>query len=403
MDLGATPLANAYLSADALEMPEPYYPLRCRLCATCGLVQLDAVVSPQDIFGNYQYFSSFSSTLAEHSKAFVRTVTARGMLEAGGLVVEIASNDGYLLRFFRQGGFDVLGVEPAANIAAAAEAAGIPTISRFFGVETARELVACGRRPRFVVANNVVAHVPDLSDFLSGLKILLAPGGTISLEFHHLLSIVQRGQFDTIYHEHFQYFSLESLRSALAAHGMTVVDVDTLPTQGGSLRVYARHLEDVVDEPPPAVVRMLAIEREAGLTEPATYRRLASEVFRIKLDLLSFLVEARRAGKAVVCFGAAAKGTSLLNYCGVHADLVDYAVDSSPHKQGLFLPGSRIPIASPDRIAETRPDYVLILPWNLRDEITQQMAHIRQWGGRFVVPVPELQVFDHELAALAQR
>ena len=394
IDLGATPLANAYLDSEDLAKVEAYYPLRAYLCEQCQLVQLEAVASPESIFGHYAYFSSYSKTLLQHSEQFAAAVITRLGLKPGDRVMEVASNDGYLLQFFQKQGLKVLGIEPARNVAAAAIERGVPTVSRFFGTEVARALKAERGQPRLLVANNVVAHVPDLNDFLGGLKVLLAPGGMLSLEFHHLLCLVEQAQFDNIYHEHFQYFSLTSAAHALGAHGLTVVDVEELPTQGGSIRVYARHSDDPDAVPSAQVAALREREARAGLGNPATYHALGARVLAIKLALLEFLVSAKKAGKSVVCFGAAAKGNTLLNYCGVHADLVDYAVDSSPHKQGLYLPGSRIPIDSPDRIAETKPDYVLILPWNLCKEITTQMAGIREWGGQFVVAVPELRVLS---------
>jgi hypothetical protein len=299
------------------------------------------------------------------------------------------------LQYFRSAGLEVLGVEPAANVAAVAVEKGVPTVSRFFGRATAADLVKEGRRPRLLVANNVVAHVPDLNDFLGGMAVLLADDGTLSLEFHHLLSLVRHAQFDIIYHEHYQYFSLHTITTALAAHGLTVVDAEELATQGGSLRVYARHARHASTPAPEAAERLARIrcaEDEVCLAHSGTYHRLADAAAARKVELLSFLVDVRKAGQKVVGFGAAAKGNTLLNYAGVSADWIDYCVDSSPHKQGLCLPGSRIPIMPPSRVADTRPDYLLILPWNLRDEVMGQMSHVRTWGGRFVVPAPALEV-----------
>src|SRR6187549_111124 len=368
LDLGETPLANAYVRAEDLETADLFYPLRLLLCPQCGLAQLEAAASPEAVFSSYQYFSSYSSTLLRHSQLFAESVVERLGLTAGDLVVEVASNDGYLLHYFQAAGLDVLGIEPAANVARVARERGIPTISRFFGAEAASELVRDGRAPRLVVANNVVAHVPDLNDFLAGLSALLARGATLSLEFHHLLRLVEGGQFDNIYHEHFQYFSLT--------------------TQGGSLRVYARRADSDPAAPSPAVTAVLAREAAARLTDPETFHALARRVNQQREALLAFLVDVKRSGRKAVGFGAAAKGNTLLNCSGIHADLVDYVVDSSPHKQGLFLPGSRIPIVSPETVARTRPDYLVILPWNLRAEVMAQMAQIRSWGGRFVVPGP---------------
>ncbi len=391
IDLGTTPLANAYLHPDDLAETQHAYPLRAFLCDCCGLLQLEAVATPESIFLDYAYFSSVSTTLLEHSKAFADTVVERLGLQRGDKLVEIASNDGYLLHFFKELGLDVLGIEPAKNIAAEAVARGIPTLSRFFGADVAAEIAADHGQPRLIVANNVMAHVPDLNDFLAGIKLLLAPGGTVSLECHHLLCLVEQGQFDNIYHEHFQYFSLASAQHGLAAHGLKVIDVEELPTQGGSIRVWATH-DDAAASVSPRVAALLEREARTGLAKASTYRELAARIGDIKAGLLAFLDGAKRAGKSVVCFGAAAKGNTLLNYCGVEAGQVEYAVDSSPHKQGLFLPGSRLPIHDPSRVSETRPDYLLILPWNLCQEITTQMTGIREWGGQFVVAVPELRV-----------
>jgi predicted TPR repeat methyltransferase len=394
-DLGITPLANSYLTPKQLLDPETRYPLQLHLCDGCGLVQLPAVVPAEAIFAHYSYFSSFSNTLLKHSESFVQHMVPRLRLRPSDLVVEVASNDGYLLQYFRSAGLDVLGVEPAANVAAVALEKGVPTIPRFFGRATAGDLVKEGHRPRLLVANNVVAHVPDLNDFLAGLALLLADDGKLTLEFHHLLSLVRHSQFDVIYHEHFQYFSLRSIATALASHNLKVVDAEELATQGGSLRVYVRHAGCANPPRPEAARRMdgiLDAEDEARLADRQTYRRLAEAAAARKVALLSFLVDAKKAGRSVVGFGAAAKGSTLLNYAGVGADWIDYCVDSSPHKQGLLLPGSRIPIMPPSRVAETRPDYLLILPWNLREEVMSQMSHVRTWGGRFVVPAPALEV-----------
>lgn len=392
-DLGATPLANAYLRADQLGEVERYYPLRAVVCSACLLVQIDYVVEPDTLFRHYLYFSSYSGARLESARAFAAHIIERLGLAPGDRVVEVASNDGYLLQQFVARGLDVVGVEPAVNIARAAAAAGVPTMTEFFGASLARTLAEQGQRARLIIANNVLAHVPDPNDFIEGIRILLAPGGVATAEFHHLLSLVEQCQFDTIYHEHFQYFSLATAQRAFAAHGLQVVDVEEIPDQGGSLRLYVRHAGEV-GTPAGRVDRVVASERAAGLDCLERYRQFGTQIAGIKLDLLSFLVNARRDGRSVVCYGAAAKGNTLLNYCGVRADLVDYAVDRNPHKQGLFLPGSRIPIRAPAMVRETRPDYLLILPWNLRDEVMHQKAFIREWGGRFVVPVPSLRVLD---------
>ena len=392
-DLGTTPLANAYLRADQLADAEPRYPLRALLCTACFLVQLEVLADPKAVFGNhYEYFSSYSTTLLQHSQAFANMIAARLRLQPGDRVVEIASNDGYLLQPLGSKGLDVLGIEPAPNVAEAAIRKGLPTMVRFFGTEVASELAAEGRHARLIVANNVLAHVTELNDFIAGLRILLAPGGVITLEFHHLLSLVTKRQFDTIYHEHFQYFSLAAAQNALAAHGLTVTDVEEIPSQGGSLRVYAQHAADVTESPGPRVAAVLAREDAAQLKEVTGYASLAGQMAAVKHDLLSFLANARTSRRSVVCYGAAAKDSTLLNYCGVGVDLIDYAVDRNPHKQGLFMPGSHLPICHPDKVAETRPDYLLVLPWNLREEVIGEMSQVRSWGGQFVVPIPELQI-----------
>ncbi len=392
IDLGRTPLANEYLQPDQVEPPQATYPLRLFLCPRCGLLQSAVAATPDAIFADYAYFSSVSRTLLAQSEMFSREISERLSLSPDDIVVEIASNDGYLLKFFRAHGLRVLGVEPAKNIAAVALAQGIPTLCRFFGTQTAQDIVRVHGRSRLVVANNVLAHVPEVNDFLAGLAILLAPGGTLSIEFHHLLRLVEDAQFDNIYHEHFQYFSLATAMLALAAHGLVVVDVEELPAQGGSLRLSVVHADDQHAEVSARVGEMSEREARAGLATTAAYHELAARAAKAKAALLSFLVSARQTGKSVVCFGAAAKGNTLLNYCGVHRGLVDYAVDSSPHKQGLLLPGSQIPVHDPQKILETRPDYVLILPWNLASEIVAQMSPVRTWGGQFVVAVPELRV-----------
>jgi 2-polyprenyl-3-methyl-5-hydroxy-6-metoxy-1,4-benzoquinol methylase len=396
VDLGVTPLANAYLRPDQLTVVEHHYPLRVLRCEECFLVQVETLVPPYVLFRDYAYYSSYSETLVSESKAFAETVISRLKLAPGDRVIEAASNDGYLLQFFLAAGLDVQGIEPADTVASAAVARGIPTVVRFFGSELARELAAGGQRAKLIIANNVLAHVPDPGDFIDGLRILLEPGGTITIEFHHLLSLIEHGQFDTIYHEHFQYFSLATAQRALAARALTVIDVEEIDAQGGSLRLYVKRTEDVAGPVSHAVGDVLAKEKAAGLFNPECYTRFAERVKAMKLGLVGFLIEARQRQQTVVAYGAAAKGSTLLNYCGVRSDLVEYVVDRNPHKQGLFLPGSRIPIRDPEVISETRPDYVLILPWNLSREIMRQMAQVRSWGGQFIVPVPELAIAPAE-------
>jgi len=388
-DLGMAPLSNAYLRAGQLQRMERFYPLTVYVCSRCFLVQLPEAETPEAIFGDYAYFSSFSDTWLAHAKAYCTAMQERLALDARSLVIEIASNDGYLLQYFREAGIPVLGIEPAANVAGAARAKGIETLVQFFGAAAARALP---RKADLLLGNNVLAHVPDLNDFVSGMKLALADGGTITMEFPHLLRLIEGNQFDTIYHEHFSYFSLLTVRQVFAAHGLTIVDVDELPTHGGSLRIYARHAESAESSASPRVAALEQRERDFGLDRLATYARFNDQVRATKRALLEFLVRAKSEGSSIAAYGAPAKGNTLLNYCGIRTDFIDYTVDRSPHKQGLFLPGTRIPIFAPERIAETRPDYVLILPWNLRDEIVAQMAHVRQWGGRFVVPIPRVEV-----------
>jgi SAM-dependent methyltransferase len=390
-DLGASPLSNSYLEPDQLGAMEPFYPLHARVCARCFLVQIEAVETPERHFGDYAYFSSYADTWLEHARAYVEMATARFGLGPSSRVVEIASNDGYLLQYFKARGVPVLGVEPAANVARVAQEKGIPSLVRFFGRAFAAELAASHGRADLLLGNNVLAHVPDLNDFVAGLAVALAPQGVLTMEFPHLLRLIEETQFDTIYHEHYSYLSLVAVEAAFARHGLALFDVEELATHGGSLRIFARHGPA---EPSARLVALRATERAAGLDRLDAYRGFDERVKAVKRDLLAFLIEAKRAGQSVVGYGAPAKGNTLLNYCGIRTDLLDYTVDRSPHKQGRYLPGTRIPIHAPDRIRATRPDYVLILPWNLRDEITQQMADIRDWGGRFVVPIPTTTVLS---------
>jgi SAM-dependent methyltransferase len=391
VDLGMSPLSNAYLLPEQCGRMEPFYPLCAYVCRQCWLVQLEEFRSPEDIFSEYAYFSSYSESWLQHAREYARAVVERFAMGPRHRVVEIGSNDGYLLRNFRDRGVPVLGIEPASNVARVAEAQGIPTLVRFFGAALAQELAAAGQTADLLVGNNVLAHVPDLHDFVAGLKVLLGRSGVLSLEFPHLLRLMEGNQFDTIYHEHFSYFSLQTAEAALRRHGLTVFDVEELPTHGGSLRVLVGHEEQ--GRPVSSRVRRLRdVEQAAGLDRMDAYTRFAETVHETKRTLLDFLIRAKRHGQAVVAYGAAAKGTTLLNYCGIRTDFIDYVVDRSPHKQGRLLPGTHIPIRSPDRIEATRPDYVLILAWNLRDEIVAQMAHVRDWGGRFVVPIPRVEV-----------
>ncbi len=392
VDLGATPLANSYLSASELEKPEPRYPLHARVCESCFLVQVESAVPAEEIFGDYAYFSSYATTWVDHARKFAHAAIERFGLDQNNLVVEVASNDGYLLRHFVDAGVPVLGVEPAANVAEAAVAAGVPTEVRFFGEAFARELMDRRQEADLLVGNNVLAHVPDLNDFVAGLALLLKPAGVLSMEFPHLLRLIEEVQFDTIYHEHFSYLSFLAVERVFSRHGLSIFDVERLSTHGGSLRIFACRT-DGVDHPRTAAIETLRQEeKNARLDRLEGYAGFTKRVEAVKADLLDFLATAKAAGNTVVAYGAAAKGNTLLNTCGVDGGLIAYAVDRNPHKQGHYLPGSHLPIHSPDRIFETRPDFVLILPWNLKDEIVASMAGIRDWGGRFVVAVPRLRV-----------
>jgi len=391
-DLRSSPLANSYLEPEDLARAEPFYPLTVFVCESCRLVQLPAWESPENIFSDYAYFSSFSDSWLAHARRYVGAMVDRFAIGQASQVVEVASNDGYLLQYFRDRDVPVLGIEPAVNVAAAAVDKGIPTRVEFFGSRSAARLVEEGVRANLLLGNNVLAHVPDLRDFVTGLATLLAPTGVLTMEFPHLLRLIERNQFDTIYHEHYSYLSFAVVQRVFSERGLTVFDVEELATHGGSLRVYARHAADGSRPVGERVEALLAAEHDAGLESLETYDRFGERVRETKRKLLEFLIRARREGASVVAYGAAAKGNTLLNYCGVGTDLVDYVVDRSPHKQGRYLPGSRLPIFPPERIAETRPDYVLVLPWNLLDEIVEQMAHVRGWGGRFAVAIPELTV-----------
>ncbi len=392
-DLGAAPPSNSYLRPADLHRTEPVYPLHAYVCGACFLVQLEEFQSPEQIFSDYAYFSSYSESWLRHAESYVAAMVARFGFGADSQVIEVASNDGYLLQHFVARGIPVLGIEPAANVARVAEEKGIPTKIAFFSRNTARNLVEAGTRADLIVANNVLAHVPDLNDFVAALRMVLAEDGVITVEFPHLLKLIEEAQFDTIYHEHFSYFSLLTAAAVFSAHGLCVFDVDEIPTHGGSLRIYARHA-DRAHPVSDAVDALRGREMDAGLARIETYEGFGERVKEVKRKLLSFLIGAKADGRSIVGYGAAAKGNTLLNYCGVRGDFIDYVVDANPHKQGLYLPGTRIPILAPERIRETRPDYVLILPWNLSDEIMESCAYIREWGGRFVVPIPEVRVFE---------
>lgn len=392
-DLGMSPLANSYVPLHRANAMEPFYPLHAYVCTGCWLVQLQMYETSEHIFSDYAYFSSFSDSWLAHARAYTEKMIGRFGFGAGSLVIELASNDGYLLQYFKQAGVPVLGVEPAANVAKVAEEKGIPTLVEFFGVKTAQAMVRNGQQADLLLGNNVLAHVPDVNDFVAGMKIVLKPRGIITIEFPHLQQLVDHCQFDTIYHEHFSYFSFGTAEKIFARHGLTLFDVEELPTHGGSLRIYARHVEDTDREVSENVARLREREQKLGYNRLDLYQLFAERVKATKRNILEFLIEAKRQGKSVVGYGAPAKGNTLLNYCGIRTDMIDYTVDRSPHKQGHLLPGTRIPIHAPERIRETRPDFLFILPWNLKEEIVQQMGHIRDWGGKFVVPIPEVRVF----------
>ncbi len=387
IDLGSSPLCESFVPAHRLEEPEAFYPLHVRLCTHCWLAQLPAVVDPPDLFREYAYFSAYSDSWVAHAARYVEMIVDRLDLTPESRVVEIASNDGYLLQHFLAKGISVLGVDPAANVAGVAEARGVATVVEFFGVELAERLVKTPGPADLVIGNNVLAQVPDLDDFLRGVAVLLKRGGSATFEFPHLARLLEGLQYDTIYHEHFSYFSLFSLQEAMTRRGLSIYDVEELPSHGGSLRVYVAHVSER-REPSEAVRRVIAREDSDGLRDPEQYRRFAEGVRESKRALLSLLVELKRSGRQVVGYGAPGKGNTLLNYCGIRTDFLDYTVDRNPYKHGMFTPGTHIPIYSPERIAETRPDVIVILPWNLAREIAAQLAYTDEWGAELIVPIP---------------
>jgi SAM-dependent methyltransferase len=392
VDLGMSPLCQTVIREEQTNAMEPFYPLHAYVCDECYLVQLEEYVAPADIFTEYAYFSAYSDSWLAHASGYVDMISERLGLDEQSSVVELASNDGYLLQYFVKRGIPALGIEPAANVAKAAEERGVKTVVDFFGADLARKLVSQGKSANLILGNNVLAQVPDINSFVEGIKILLAPRGVVTIEFPHLLQLMDQNQFDTIYHEHFSYFSFATTARIFAAHCMTLFDVEELPTHGGSLRIYGRHADD---ESKPITARakeLLKREAAAGLGDLDAYRQFREQVEAIKRDLLEFLVEKRRAGKSIVGYGAPGKGNTLLNYCGIRTDFLEYTVDRNPYKQGTYLPGTHIPIHKPERIAETKPDYILILPWNLKDEIAAQLAYTAEWGAQLVVPIPRVQV-----------
>jgi 2-polyprenyl-3-methyl-5-hydroxy-6-metoxy-1,4-benzoquinol methylase len=393
VDLGMSPLCETYPSRQDLSRGECYYPLHVYVCEQCFLVQLEEYESAENIFGDYPYFSSYSDSWLKHAENYCDKTMAQFGLSSQSFVVEVASNDGYLLQYFVRRNVPVLGIEPARNVAKVAVEKGVPTLAQFFGVRLAQQLAAEGRLADLVIGNNVLAQVPDLNDFVEGLRLLLKPAGVLTLEFPHLLRLIERNEFDTIYHEHFSYFSMLATVRILDAHGLKAFDVEELTTHGGSLRVYACRAEDLTHEIQSSVGELIAQEERAGLDSAAGYESFARQVKETKVALVDFLLTAAREGKSVAGYGAPGKSATLLHYCGIGKDLIAYTVDRSPHKQGRFLPGTRIPIYHPDHIRETRPDYVLILPWNLKDEIVEQLQYVREWGGRLVVPIPKVAIY----------
>jgi hypothetical protein len=393
VDLGMSPLCESYLSLEQLNQMEPFYPLHVYVCEKCYLAQLEEYVSPEHIFTEYAYFSSYAVTWLQHAEMYTHLMIERFKLNNESFVIEVASNDGYLLQYFVKSGIPVLGIEPAKNVAKVAVERGVPTRTEFFGKKLALQLCDEGKKADLIAGNNVLAQVPEINDFVAGMKILLKPTGIITIEFPHLMRLMEENQFDTIYHEHFSYFSFIAAEKIFAAHGITLFDVEELPTHGGSLRIYGRHTEN---NSLPVTERACALhdrEVNAGFTNMEHYAAFGEQVKATKRKLLEFLIEAKREGKSIAGYGAPGKGNTLLNYCGIRTDFLDYTVDRNPYKHGKFLPGTHIPIYPPEKIQETKPNYVFILPWNFKDEIMSQMAGIREWGGRFVVPIPEVKVY----------
>ena len=389
-----SPLSNSYIKPEQAGQMQPFYPLHARVCGQCFLVQVPEFETPAQIFTDYAYFSSYSESWLEHSRLYAQEMTHRYALGAHSRVIEVASNDGYLLQYFQQLGVPTLGIEPARNVAAVAQQAGIETLVEFVGVETARHIRAGDLEADLLIGNNVFGHVPDVNDFVGGLKLLLKASGTLTLEFPHLLRLIEKNEFDTIYHEHFSYWSLLSAEKVFEKHGLKLFDVEEISTHGGSLRIFVRHQNNPDSVATESFKALKEEELSAGLGRIETYGEFGRQVLETKSQILEFLIGAKRAGKTIVGYGAPAKGNTLLNYCGIYADMIDYTVDRNPNKQGHFLPGTGIAIHHPDKIRETRPDYLLILPWNLKTEVMEQMAFVREWGCRFVVPIPRLEVLS---------
>jgi len=392
VDLGMSPLCESYVPSERLNQMEPFYPLHVYICHKCFLVQLQEYVKPEEIFGEYAYFSSYSDDWLNHSKIYVEKMIDRYQLNRNSRVIEIASNDGYLLQYFIQREIPALGIEPARNVAAVAIGKGIPTIMEFFGRDSAEMVAAEQGKADLLIGNNVLAQVPDLNDFVAGMKILLGEGGVVTMEFPHLMRLMEGNQFDTIYHEHFSYFSFIAAERIFAAHGLTLFDVEELPTHGGSLRIFARHEADSSHRLGERILELRNREEKYGFRQMKTYSLFGERVKEAKRKILEFLITAKRDGKKIVGYGAPGKGNTLLNYCGIRTDFIEYTVDRNPYKQGKFLPGTHIPIHPPEKIFVTRPDYLFILPWNFKEEIIRQMAPIQEWGGKFAIPIPEMTV-----------
>jgi len=396
VDLGMSPLSNSFLSSDILKKEEKFYPLQALVCDKCFLVQLPEIVSPEKIFNNYAYFSSLSDTWLKHSENYVNAMLDRFCFDSNSLVVEIGSNDGYLLQYFKKKGIPILGIDPAANVVKVAEQKGIPTLVKFFSKKIANELLSENKKADLIVGNNVLAHVPNLNDFVEGLRVLLKPNGVITMEFPHLLQLIKQNQFDTIYHEHFSYFSFLTVQKIFSFHKLPIFDVEELSTHGGSLRIFAKHFENDSHNVSNGVSELLEKEKKFGLEDILTYTSFSEKVKTTKKNINEFFNRAKNENKKIVSYGASAKGNTLLNYCGIGTDFIDYAVDHTPCKQGLYLPGTHIPIKKPDKIHKTKPDYVLITPWNLKEEIMGKISYIRDWGGKIVIPIPMVMLFSYD-------
>ena len=392
VDLGMSPLSNAFVREQDLDKGETFYPLHAYVCSKCHLVQLEEFESPESIFEEYAYFSSYSDSWLEHCRQYVERMTVQLKLNSNASIIEIASNDGYLLQYFKEKNFSVLGIEPAKNVAKVAQEKGIPTITRFFGEKTAKDLVSSGTKADLLIGNNVLAHVPDINDFVAGMKLILKENGVISMEFPHVLKLMKENQFDTIYHEHFSYLSLSCVKNIFDFHGLKIFHAEELSTHGGSLRIFSCHRENIEKDCSEKMKQILEQEREYGIDDIHTYQRFHSQVQQVKREILSFLIREKEKGKRFAGYGAAAKANTLLNYCGIRSDFIDYVVDKNEYKQGRYLPGTHIAVKSPEEIRKTKPDYVIILPWNLKQEIIQQNLYIKEWGGKFVVFIPEVEV-----------